>query len=64
MMILPRATTLVEASKINGSSSPAGMPIATGFVPRKRALPPNGAMWGGALEIATPMKPWLTAFST
>ena len=63
-MILPRATTLVAASKIRGASSPAGMPTATGFVPRNRSRPPNGAMFGGAFEIANPMHPRATAFST
>ena len=56
-MILPRATTLVDASKISGGSCPAGMPTATGLVPRKRVRPPKGAMFGGALEIASPMHP-------
>ena len=63
-MIFPRATTLVEASKISGCSRPAGMPMATGLVPRNRIFPPYGAMFGGAFEIATPMRPASIAFST
>ena len=47
-----------------GGSCPAGMPTATGLVPRKRVRPPKGAMFGGALEIASPMHPALIAFST
>jgi hypothetical protein len=63
-MIFPRATTLVEASKMSGLSRPAGIPIATGLVPRKRVFPPNGAMFGGAFEIASPTQLAAIAFST